>query len=257
MIRVKNLNLELKGKKILESISFELSKNKTLGVIGKSGAGKSLLAKSLIRLLHKQFILSADELVLGGFVPLELKAKELRTLRTKVCFVFQDARASFHPLFDMGKIFDIHLRELSPLNKKARKNLAFEWLDKVGFKDNELIWHSYAHQLSAGMAMRVQLALVLACGAEILLCDELTSSLDETNTQNIIKIIKELKKEKSFVLISHDLDFIKALSDEIVVLEKGKIIEKNSTKAFFENPKSLYAKELLAMYEDNYAFKGA
>lgn len=257
MIRVKNLNLQMNGRQFLESISFELGKNSALGILGKSGAGKSLLAKSLIRLVDKRFILRADELSIANFAPLKLNAKDLRNLRSKVGFVFQDARASFHPMFDMGEIFEMHLKERGKFGKKERKRLAFSWLERLGFDDMELIWHSYAHQLSAGMAMRAQLALNLSLGAEILLCDEITSGLDESNTQNIISIFKALKDEKSFVLISHELDFIKALSDEIILLEKGKLIEKSSAKDFFNAPKSAYGKELLSLYKENYAFKSA
>lgn len=257
MIKVKNLNLEFKGQKLLDHISFELGKSQTLAILGKSAAGKSLLIKSLICLVDKRFILSADELNISTFSPLKLDAKGLRNLRTRVGFVFQDARASFHPMFNMGEIFEMHLKERNKFGKKDRKKLAFSWLERLGFDDMELIWHSYAHQLSVGMAMRVQLALSLSLGAEILLCDEITSGLDETNTQNIINIFKGLKNEKSFVLISHELDFIKALSDEIIGLEKGKVVEKSSAKDFFTAPKSVYGKELLSLYEENYAFKSA
>ena len=106
MIRVKNLNLECKGRKFLQDISFELHPKSALGVLGKSGAGKSLLAKSLLCLINKPFMLSADELSVAGFSPLNLDKNALRTLRTKVGFIFQDARASFHPMFNMGDIFE-------------------------------------------------------------------------------------------------------------------------------------------------------
>lgn len=257
MIRVKNLNLECKGRKFLQDISFELRPKSALGVLGKSGAGKSLLAKSLLCLVGKNFALSADELSVASFSPLNLDKNALRTLRTKVGFIFQDARASFHPMFNMGDIFEMHLKEHSKFGKKERKNLAFSWLERLGFDDMELLWHSYAHQISAGMAMRAQVALALSLGAQILLCDEITSSLDEKNAQNITDIFKELKKEKSLVLISHELDFVRALSDEIIVLERGKIIEKANTKDFFSAPKTEYGKELLRLYKDNNAFKSA
>ena len=257
MIKVRNLNLKLNEHKLLDSISLELRPKSALGVLGKSGAGKSLLAKSLLCLVGKNFALSADELSVAGFSPLNLDKNALRTLRTKVGFIFQDARASFHPMFNMGDIFEMHLKEHSKFGKKERKNLAFSWLERLGFDDMELLWHSYTHQLSAGMAMRAQVALALSLGAQILLCDEITSSLDEKNAQNITDIFKELKKEKSLVLISHELDFVRALSDEIIVLERGQITEKANAKDFFSAPKTEYGKELLRLYKDNNAFKSA
>ena len=250
MLRVKNLNLKTKEKSLLQGISLNLEENRVLGVLGQSGAGKSLLLKSLIRLLNKDLILSAEELSVAGLNALNLSS--LNELRTRAGFIFQDARASFHPMFNMGELFDLHLKERLSLNKRQRKELSFKWLENLQL-DCELMWHSYAHQLSTGMAMRVQLALILALGAKILLCDELTSSLDQTNTKIIISIFKELKKEKSIVLISHDLNLIKELSDKIIVLEEGKIVEKSSAKDFFLLAKADYCKTVLG---EDYAFKG-
>lgn len=239
---------------LLENISFDLARNRALGIIGKSGAGKSLLLKSLICLIDKNCVLSAEKLVIRGLYPLNLNAKDLRLFRKKVGFIFQDARASFHPLLNMGEIFEIFLKEDSRLSKKGRKDLAFLWLKRLGMRDCELIWHSYSYQLSAGMAMRVQMALALALGAEILLLDEPTSPLDSVNIANLICILKELKKEKSLLIISHDLGFVREVSDEIMVVENGKIIEKDLNANFFNAPKSAYAKEILKIYKESQCF---
>lgn len=255
MIRIKNLNLFYKNKAFLQNINLNLSKNKTLGIIGESGAGKTLLFKSLIYFLDKNFKLSADEFSILNQNPTLLKGINLQKFRSTVSLVFQDAKASFHPLFNMGEIFDFHLKEKLNLSKKERKILAFKWLKRLNLHDCELIWHSFSHQLSTGMAMRVQLALSLANGAKILLCDEITNALDEQNKINLIQILRELKSEKTMILISHDLDFLKALSDEIIVLEKGKIVEQNAN--FFTKPKSKFGKEILEIYGEFNAFKGA
>lgn len=250
---MQNLNVYSNKKILLENITLTLDKNRSLGIVGKSGAGKSLFAKSLIYLLDKSLEIKADKLSILGTSILRLDRKDLRSLRKKVGFIFQDARMSFHSAFNMGDIFEMHLKESYDFSKKERKNLAFLWLERLNIKDKELIWHSFPHQLSTGIAMRVQIALALSLGADILLCDEITSSLDEANTKNIIEVFKGLKLQKSLVLISHDLDFIEALSDEIAVFENGKIIEKSSAKDFFITPKSAYSKELLKIYKDSYA----
>lgn len=253
LIEVQNLNVYSNKKALLENITLTLDKNRSLGIVGKSGAGKSLFAKSLIYLLDKSLEINADKLSVLGDLILQLNKKDLRSLRKKVGFIFQDARMSFHSAFNIGDIFEMHLKESYDSSKKERKNLVFLWLERLNIKDKELIWHSFIHQLSAGIAMRVQIALALSLGAEMLLCDEITSSLDEANTNNIIEIFKGLKTQKSLVLISHELGFIEALSDEIAVFENGKIIEKSNAKDFFTTPKSAYSKEILKIYKDNYA----
>lgn len=251
MIEVQNLNICVGKKILLENITLSISKNRTLGIIGKSGAGKSLFAKSLICLLNSRLKMSADKMSVLGHSP--LNKRDLRSLRKRVGFIFQDAKMSFHSMFNIGDIFEMHLKEGSKLSKKGCKNVAFLWFEQLNIRDKDLIWHSFIHQLSSGSAMRVQIALALSLGAEMLLCDEITSALDWENAKNIIEIFRELKAQKSLVLISHELGLIEALSDEIAVFEGGKIIEKSNAGDFFTAPKSTYGKEILKIYKEHYA----
>ncbi|NDJ27755.1 ABC transporter ATP-binding protein [Campylobacter sp. MIT 12-8780] len=252
MICCEKLNVCFQNKALLKDISFHLKEHEILGIIGKSGSGKSLLAKSLIKLLDKNLSLNAKKCEVNSFDILQ--CKNLQDLRSQVAYIFQDSKASFHPFLDIGRYFEICLKTHTQLTSKKLKELAFIYFDACLLKDKERIWHSMPYQLSGGMAMRVQFALALACGAKVLICDELTSSLDQKNIDKISQILNNIKNNTSLILISHDLDFIKQLSDKIIVLEKGEIVEQGLKADFFQNPQSLYARELLKLYERQICF---
>ncbi|TQR32416.1 ABC transporter ATP-binding protein [Campylobacter sp. MIT 99-7217] len=243
MIEVENLNLTIRSKQILENISFQSHKN--LGIIGASGSGKTSLMKCFIKLFEKNTLSAKLLKVQGQDI---LKEQNLSKLRSNIALIFQDAKASFYPHLDIGRIFNITLKTHTRLDSKQIKRLAFEHFERLNLEKKELIWHSYAHELSGGMAMRVQIALVLACGAKMLLCDELNSFLDEKNSKALIELLKDLKL--NLVLSSHDLHFIKELSDEILVLERGKVAEFALKEDFFKQAKSAYAKELLRDFNE-------
>lgn len=255
MICVRNLNCQVGDKKLLENISLNLEEKQALAIIGKSGSGKSLLARSLLALLDRDFYLRADEFFVDEIKPLKANSKTLQILRTRAALVFQDVMASFYPFLDVGALFHLILKTHTRLNAKMRKEKAFFYLHRFGLENLELIWHSYVHQLSVGMARRVSLALALVCEPRYLICDEITCSLDHENELRIYEFLKELKKDLGIILITHDLNGARELADEILVLEEGKCIEKALKDEFFQAPKSEYAKNLLAEFKkEKYCF---
>lgn len=236
MIRIENLNLSFKNKTLLKDISFILEERKTLAILGESGSGKSLLSRALIRLFDKTYKLSAKSFFVANEEPLKFKEKDLRKFRSKVALILQDAHLSFYPFLDIGNMFHIVLKTHTKLDTKQRKQKAFECLKNLGFKDLDLLWHSYAHQLSVGMLRRVNLALALVCEPKYLICDEITASLDKENELRISKLLTEFKKQMNLILITHDLNLAKNLSDEILLLDKGKVLQKLPTSEFFQTP---------------------
>ncbi|MBZ7936092.1 ABC transporter ATP-binding protein [Campylobacter sp. B0100352/1] len=221
-MRVKNLNISFKNKILLKNISFELKKGQALTVLGESGVGKSLLSKALVRLLDSKFSLTADEFSFNGVEILKLKKNQLREFRSKVALVLQDSELSLYPYMDLGKLCSFILKTHTNLNQKEYKKYVFSYFEKLGFENLDLLWHSYPHELSVGMARRVSLALALLHKPEILICDEVNASLDEKNNQKIIQILKELKKDIALVCITHDLHLVHSLADEILLIEKDK-----------------------------------
>ncbi|MGH2267969.1 ATP-binding cassette domain-containing protein [Campylobacter taeniopygiae] len=219
-MRVKNLNISFKNKILLKNISFKLKKGQALAVLGESGVGKSLLSKALVRLLDSKFSLTADEFSFNGVEILKLKKNQLREFRSKVALVLQDSELSLYPYMDIGKLCFFILKTHTNLNQKEYKKYVFSYFEKLGFENLDLLWHSYPHELSVGMARRVSLALALLHKPEILICDEVNASLDEKNNQKIIQILKELKKDIALVCITHDLHLVHSLADEILLIEK-------------------------------------
>ena len=206
---------------MLKNISFDLKAGKALMLLGESGIGKSLLGKALIRLLDSDFSINADELSFNNACILKLRKNELRQLRSQVGLVLQDAELSLYPYLNMGDLFHLILKTHTKFNKKERKDYAFFYLQRLGFKDIDLLWHSYANELSLGMARRVGLALALLSKPQILICDEITASLDEENREKIIQILKELKNTIALLCITHDLKLVYSLADEVLILEKN------------------------------------
>ena len=245
MIEIEKLSLCHERKNVLHNLTFTSSKN--LGIIGESGSGKSSLLKSLIALFPHSHFLQAEKLRIDGVEVLNLSVKDLQYFRRRVSYVSADIYGSFYPLSDIGCIFDEILSYHSLYSKKERKMRSLEMMERLGLKDLDLMWHSYIRELSGGMARRVQLALSLVCGAECLLCDEITSSLDDQNIQKLISLLQELKIP--LVIVTHDLSFLEKMCDEVVVLEGGRILEYREIGEFFEKPFSSYGRQLVEIYK--------
>lgn len=248
MIAIENLNLNFKNKRLLENVSFSLENGETLAIIGESGSGKSLLSRSLIRLFGEDYSLNAQRFLVAGEEPLKLKERDLRNFRSRVALILQDAHLSFYPFLDVGSMFHIVLKSHTNLDEKQRKQRAFECFENLGFKDLDLLWHSYAHQLSVGMMRRVNLALALVCDPKYLICDEITASLDKENELRIFKLLMELKKQVNLVLVTHDLNLAQKLSDRILLFGKGRVLQNLPTESFFKG-----SSDWVRVYKEFYA----
>lgn len=190
-------------------------------ILGESGVGKSLLGKALVRLLDSNFTISFDELSFHDFCIFNFNKEQFREFRSKVALVLQDAELSLYPYLDIGNLCHLVLKTHTKLKQKERKDYAFSYLYKLGFEDLDRLWHSYVNELSLGMARRVSLALALLNKPQILICDEITASLDKENVSKIISILEELKNTTALVCITHDLNLVNSLADEILMLEKS------------------------------------
>lgn len=245
MIDICDFSLCVGSNALLKNITLLAKEN--LAIIGKSGQGKSLFLKSLVLLLDKSYKIQAKKFQIGDYDLLQKKLN-LKHLRRDFALILQDVNSSFYPYISIGDFFDIVLKEHFKLHKAQRKERVFSIFSKLRL--DESLWNAYIHELSGGMARRVQIALALCLEPKVLLCDEITSSLDEKNSQNIINLLKDLKNTK-LILVTHDLHLAKNLSQEIIVLEKGEIIEQTKTLDFFNNPKSSYGKEVLKLHKDH------
>ncbi|QOR01080.1 ATP-binding cassette domain-containing protein [Campylobacter sp. 2014D-0216] len=256
MIEVSCLNLSFKDQVLLKDVKLELEDGKALAIMGKSGSGKSLFLKSMIRLFDKRYLLHAEKLYLDDQDVLNLKEKELNVLRSKASLLFQDVYGNFYPLVDIGSYFNIVLKTHTSLSTKEIKEKAFFYFECLGLKNHDLLWHSFIYQLSGGMARRVQIALALLSGAQYLLCDEITSSLDKANEEKIIAILKDLKSQfKNLIFITHDIHLAKELCDEVAIMEDKTLLYQMPVKDFLSNPQGAFAKELFSFFENENAFR--
>ncbi len=234
ILDVQNLSVEYfteKGKiQVLKDISFAVNERETLGIVGESGCGKSTLALAILRLIMPyEGKISAGRVLWKNKDILKLDAEELRKIRGKdISIIFQDPFCSLNPVIKIGKqIVEI----LSVHNKKNTKNYYKEkvihLLHQVKLPNPLQIYSSYPHQLSGGMLQRVNIAMALSLNPNLLLADEPTTALDVTVQKEIIELLKELqiKYNLAVIFISHNLALINELTDYILVLYAGRVVE--------------------------------
>jgi len=246
LLRLKSLLLKLQGKTLLDGVDLAIAAGETLGLVGESGSGKTLTALSAIRLEPAQSELQG-ELCWQGKNLLRSGEDELAKIRgSGIGMVFQDALGSLHPTMSIAAQLKQLLRQHQGLSGKAAALAAGHWLSRVGLETTLLA--RYPHQLSGGQAQRVNLALALACGPKLLIADEPTSALDVSTQQQVIALLRELRREFSLAVlfITHDLALAAEFCDRIAVMRGGKVLETQSAQALWRAPKSEYARALLA-----------
>ena len=234
---VKNLDLSLSNKKILDNINFKIKKGETLGLIGQSGSGKTTISRCLTG-LYKNY---NGEIKYDGINIREISRYKLSR---KIQLIFQDPYSALNPNIKIiNQIIDpimIHFK----INKDEAKTLAIEYLNKVELKKH--LFNKYPSELSGGERQRVVIARALSLKPELIICDECVSALDKSIQNAILKLLNKLKIELklTYIFISHDLSLVKHMSDNIIVLKNGIIVDHNSTKAIFKKPED-YTKRLI------------
>ena len=249
LVEIKNLYLEIKGKLILNNISFSFGYNEIIGVVGESGSGKSLIALTLIGLQPEQSKIKAEKL---NFLDSDLRSftqKKWQKYRGSFQgMIFQEPQSSLNPTLKCGK----QLIEVLNFNRKMslneKKELIVDTLKEVQLLDANRIMNSYPHQLSGGQKQRIMIAMALLCNPKLLIADEPTTALDTTIQREILLLLRALQKKykMSIFFISHDLALIKQLADKVLVMRKGVVVESNNTKDLFINPQHEYTKGLIS-----------
>ena len=249
LVEIRNLYLEIKGKLILNNISFSFGYNEIIGVVGESGSGKSLIALTLIGLQPEHSKIKAEKL---NFLDSDLRSftqKKWQKYRGSFQgMIFQEPQSSLNPTLKCGK----QLIEVLNFNRKMslneKKGLIVDTLKEVQLLDANRIMNSYPHQLSGGQKQRIMIAMALLCNPKLLIADEPTTALDTTIQREILLLLRALQKKykMSIFFISHDLALIKQLADKVLVMRKGVVVESNNTKDLFINPQHEYTKGLIS-----------
>jgi len=241
--------------KAVNDVSFTLNRGETIGIVGESGSGKSVTSLSAMQLIPSPpGIISGGEII---FHPkngpktnlLALSEKEMREFRgNEIAMIFQEPMTSLNPVFTCGNQVVEAIILHQKLTYNDAKTLTLELFEKVQLPDPERIFSTYPHQISGGQKQRVMIAMAMSCQPSVLIADEPTTALDVTVQKTILQLMQKLQKEDDMgiLFITHDLGVIAELADKVVVMYKGKIVEKGSVSSIFTNPQHPYTKGLLA-----------
>ena len=234
----------------VRGVSFDIKEGKTTAIVGESGCGKSVTAKSVMGLIHKPGkIEEGSTIEFKGNNILKNSDKEWNEFRGKECsMIFQDALVSLNPTIKIGRQIEENLKNhYKDLSKQDRKEKVLQILKRVGIPDAEQNLDKYPHELSGGMRQRVMIAMGLVTNPGILIADEPTTALDVTIQAQIMELMKDLQKKEnmSILLITHDLGVVADVADEIIVMYAGKIVEKGKCEDVFYHAGHPYTVALL------------
>ncbi|MDA1101483.1 MAG: ABC transporter ATP-binding protein [Proteobacteria bacterium] len=233
----------------VDGVSFTLKQGVTLGLVGESGCGKTILSRTLMGLLPPSARISAQARILFNGRDLRgLGEKQLRAIRGReVAMIFQDPMTSLNPVMKVGAQISETLVYHLGMTKAEAHARGVELLRAVGIATPERRIEQYPHQLSGGIRQRVAIAIALACEPKLLIADEPTTALDVTVQSGILDLLREQQRERnmSMILITHDLGVVAGRTDEIAVMYAGKMVERASTKALFGNTRMPYTRALM------------
>ncbi|OTQ74105.1 MULTISPECIES: ABC transporter ATP-binding protein [unclassified Gilliamella] len=258
LLEVNKLTVTLdNGNKLLDDVSFTINRHSCLGIVGESGSGKSLTCKAIIGLLEPYFNVSGQilfkpqqaKLTLANNGDLLQQNKQtLKQIRGNVIsIILQHPMSAFDPLYCIGKQVVETLQAHQDINKKQAMTKALEMIENIGLNNPQEIYKKYPHQLSGGMLQRIMIGLALMLEPELIIADEPTTALDSISQFHILKMFTEIKQnlKTTVIFISHDLGVIHHIADDIIVMNKGKIVESGSREQIFYHPQHDYTRYLI------------
>ena len=231
----------------VSSVSFHLERGKTLALVGETGAGKTSIAKAILRVLpDPPARVPSGSVYLEGVDLLQLKEDEMRKVRgNRISMIFQDPMTALNPVKRVGEQIAEGIRQHQKISRAEALNRACDMLNMVGISDDRV--NDYPHQFSGGMKQRVVIAMALACSPDLLLADEPTTALDVTIQAQIMDLILELKEEMGMavLLITHDMGLVAQMADRVLVMYAGQLIEQARVLELFDHPAHPYTRALL------------
>ena len=229
--------------KVLDGLNLSIERGQIVGLVGETGAGKSVTGFSIMRLVRKPGQIVGGEILLNGRDLLKLSAEDMRQVRgTEMAMIFQDPRAALNPVLKIGQLLEQVLRYRRGMDSKEAREAAVDLLRTVHISDPRQRLQVYAHQLSGGMCQRVMIAMALACQPDLLIADEPTTGLDVTIQQQIILLLKELRDQMGTtqIIVTHDLGLAAELCDAIAVMYAGDVVEFAPVEELFNRPRHPY-----------------
>ncbi len=253
VLSVRNLTVEFPSRRgvarVLDDVSFEVSRGEILGLVGESGAGKSMTGAAIVGLLEPPGHIASGEVYLHEQRIDTLRGEAIRTLRGKrIGMVFQDPLTSLNPVYTVGRQLVETMRTHLPLSAEQARQRAIELLDEVGIVSPAERVDDYPHQFSGGMRQRVAIALALCAEPELIIADEPTTALDVSVQAQIIQIFRRLCIDHGVagILITHDMGVIAETADRVAVMYKGKVVESGPVRQILDAPREPYTIGLMA-----------
>ncbi len=240
--------------KVLNGVSFELYKGRTLCVVGESGCGKSVTASSIMQLLPKLSRIESGAITYHSekgdirIDQLPRNGKEMRALRGRdIAMIFQDPMTALNPVYTIGFQIGEDLKYHTDLDKRSRRARTLELLTQMGISTPEKRIDQYPHEFSGGMRQRAMIAMAMSCSPKVLIADEPTTALDVTIQAQIFELMEKLKREHdtAIMLITHDMGVVSELADDVAVMYMGSIVERGSVREVLKYPAHPYTAALL------------
>ena len=227
--------------KAVDGVSFSVTKGETLGLVGESGCGKSTLGRTILRLIEP----TAGKILFEGEDISDCSALQMRQLRKEMQIVFQDPLESLNQRHSVGMILEEPFVIHQQGTPAERKEWVKELLEKVGLPAESVT--RYPHEFSGGQRQRIGIARAIALKPKLLICDESVSALDVSIQAQILNLLLDLQQDMdlTIIFISHDLSVVKHISDRVIVMNAGKIVEEGLVKEIYANPQNEYTKRLL------------
>lgn len=233
----------------VNGMSFDVRQSEVFGLVGESGCGKSVTSLAVLRILPGRGRITSGRILFNGKDLVQASEAELQVVRGRqISMIFQDPSASLNPLFTVGNQITRILRHHKGLSAGEARRQAVELFQEVALPEPRRIFRSYPHELSGGMQQRVMIAMALASGAQLLIADEPTTSLDVTIQDQILQLLVTLRRREglSILLITHNLGVVAETCDRLGVAYAGKIVESGPTETVLRQPRHPYTQGLLA-----------
>ena len=233
----------------VDGVDLSVAKGRTLGIVGESGCGKSILSLSVMRLVPPPGRIAAGRISFDGRNLLDLSPGEMRGLRgNRIAMIFQEPMTSLNPVFTAGdQITEAMRAHDRAASSAALRTRAIAALARVRIPAPERRFEEYPHQMSGGMRQRVMIAMALACAPDLLIADAPTTALDVTVQAQILDLLRDLQQETgmAIILITHDLGIVAEMADEVAVMYAGRVVERAPGAAIFDDPQHPYTLGLL------------
>ena len=236
------INRQVRYVKAVDGVSFDVFDGETLGLVGETGCGKTTVARTILQLYHP----TSGQIIFDGVDLTSLPENDLRKMRRRMQMIFQDPYASLNPRMTVGSIISAPLDVHTDLNRSAKQDRVQDLLKLVGLNPDFV--NRYPHEFSGGQRQRIGIARALALSPDLVICDEPISSLDVSIQAQVVNLLEELQDRLglTYIFVAHDLSMVRHISDRMVVMYLGKVMELADRNEIYLNPRHPYTKALMS-----------